>query len=256
MQGDQLAELDCETFESATRSLASLVGINIDDLRSRLVNAQSFRAFEQKARRHGIAGGYDYARDALWRKIFGDLEPPAPSVVYWFHATRVLPGASFSEGLLPLPEAVPRLLASLKEIGLQPAPASERSYQRECHEEKLAWRGSWGPFGHLVREAALSNTQNHFFHAPEVVVDLGFDLPAFRAATVPCIVKFRARDSWPDVVMQAFYYAYLSTWRKKADGECSTTWDGEGRTVPAEDIVRVEFLDGAELSAIDNDVEE
>jgi hypothetical protein len=90
-----------------------------------------------------------------------------PSVVYWFHATRVLPGARFSEGLLPLPEAVPRLVASLREIELQPAPASERSYQRDAHEEKLEWRGSWGPFGHLVRDAALSGAQNHFFRAPK-----------------------------------------------------------------------------------------
>jgi hypothetical protein len=250
-----MVELDCETPESATRSLASLLGIKVDDLCGRLATAQSFRAFEQMARRRGI-GGYDVARAALWHKVFGDLDPPVPSVVNWFHATRVLPGTEFSEGLLPLPDAVPRLVESLRKIGLQPAPANKSSYQWDIHEQKLQWRGSWGPFGHLVRDAALSPTQNHFFRAPEAVVDLGFDLRAFRAATVPCIVKFRARDPRDDVLTLAFYYAYLSTWRKKADWDCSTTWSGEGRKVPVEDIVRIEFLDTADLAAIDDDDDE
>jgi hypothetical protein len=205
----------------------------------RLATAQSFRAFEQMARRRGI-GGYDVARAALWRKVFGDLDPPVPSVVNWFHATRVLPCTDFSEGLLPLPDAVPRLVESLREIGLQPSPANKSSYQRDIHEEKLQWRGSWGPFGHLVRDAALSPTQNHFFRAPEAVVDLGFDRRAFRAATVPCIVKSE-RVIHDDVFTLAFYYAYLSTWHKKADWDCSTTWSGEGRKVPVEDIVRIEY---------------
>jgi len=114
---NDLAELDCETSESTIRSLASLAGISIDDLRSRLASTLSYRSFERKARRQEF-GGHDLARAALWRKVFGDLEPPVPSVVYWFHATRVLPGTTFSEGLLPLPDAVPRLVASLREVGV------------------------------------------------------------------------------------------------------------------------------------------
>lgn len=94
-----------------------------------------------------------------------------------------------------------------------------------------------------MKEAAFSPIQNHFFRAPEAIVDLGFDLETFGAATVPCIVKFRATDSRDDVAELALYYAYLATWRKPADWDCSTTWSGDGNTVPPEDIVKIEFLD-------------
>jgi hypothetical protein len=172
-----------------------------------------------------------------------DLPRPVPATVYWFHATRVLPNTDFAEGLLPLPSAVPRLIESLGRIGLRPASARAKSFHRDAHKEKMEHPGSWGPFGHLVRDAAFSPIQHHFFRAPEAVVDLGFDLDAFRAATVPCIVKFRATDPRDDVAELALYYAYLAVWRKPADWDCSTTWGGEGRAVPREDIVNVEFLD-------------
>jgi hypothetical protein len=162
--------------------------------------------------------------------------------VYWFHATRVLPDSDFAEGLLPLPSAVPRLIESLAKIGLRPASARGRSFHRDAHAEKLKHRGSWGPFGHLVKDAALSPVQNHFFQAPEVVVDLGFDLDAFRAVTVPCIVKFRATEPREDVADLALYYAYLASCRQPADWDCSTTWGGDGQAVPPEDILKVEFL--------------
>jgi hypothetical protein len=117
--------------------------------------------------------------------------------------------------------------------------------------------GSWGPFGSLVRDATFDGAQNHFFRAPEVVVDLGFDLDAYRAATVPCIVKFRVRDAFEaNLFEQALYYIYLARWGRPAGTDCSTSWGGQGRTVPSEDIVKVEFLHGAELAAIQKSVEE
>jgi hypothetical protein len=165
-----------------------------------------------------------------------------PGAVYWFHATRVLPNTDFAEGLLPLPSAVPRLIESFARIGLRPAAARAKSFQRDAHKEKMQHRTSWGPFGHLVRDAAFSPVQNHFLRAPEAVVDLGFDLDAFRVATVPCLVKFRATDPRDDVADLALYYAYLAAWRQPADWDCSTTWGGDGHTVPREDIVKIEFL--------------
>lgn len=97
-------------------------------------------------------------------------------------------------------------------------------------------RGSWGPFGHLVKDTAFSAH-------PEAVVDLGFDLDAFRTATVPCIVKLRATEAREDVAELALFYAYLASWSKPADWDCSTTWGGDGQAVPREDIVKVEFLE-------------
>jgi len=67
------------------------------------------------------------------------------------------------------------------------------SRQSRAFKEKMEHQSSWGPFGHLVRQAASVRMQNHFFNVPEAVVGLGYDLDAYRTATAPCIVKFRAR---------------------------------------------------------------
>src|SRR5207253_484782 len=196
-------ELDCETIESAVRSLSSMTHTSVDDIRARM-SAWTWRAFDRFAQRRGI-GGLDVGRAELWARVFGDASRPIPDVVYWFHATRVLPKTDFAEGLLPLPAAVRRLIESLEKIGLRPASATTKCFHRDAHVRKMKDRGSWGPFGQLVKDAAFSSLQNHFFRAPEAVVDLGFDLDAFRAATVPCIVKFRATEPREDVAELALY---------------------------------------------------
>jgi hypothetical protein len=156
-----MTELDCETFDSTVRSLASLTGISVDDIHTRL-SVWSWPAFERAAQRQEI-GGFAVARAELWRRVFGDIPIPVPDAVYWFHATRVLPNTDFAEGLLPLPSAVQRLIESLEKVGLRNASAAVRSFHRKNHEKKMGRPGSWGPFGHLVKDAAFSPVQNHFF---------------------------------------------------------------------------------------------
>jgi len=146
---------------------------------------------------------------------------------------------------------VPVLIEALRKYGIR-RRSNAGSFARGAHQRKMEFRGSWGPFGHLVKEASFSSAQDHFFRAPEAVVDLGFDLRAFRAATVPCIVKFRASEPREDVPALALFYAYLAIWGHPADWDCSTTWSGEGTAVPPEDILRIEFLDPA-LFAVEED---
>jgi hypothetical protein len=224
-------QLDCETPDSTIRSLSSLTGVSAEEIRRRL-STWSWRAFERFAQRRGI-GGHEVARAELWRQVFDPILPPVPRVVCWFHATRVLPSTDFAEGLLPLPAAVPRLIGSLERIGLRRAPNIGSSFHAHAHDEKMSHRSSWGSFGHLVRDAAFSPMQNHFFRAPEAVVDLGFDVERFRLATVPCIVKFQATEAREDVAELALYYSYLAAWRQPAHWDCSTTWSG-WRSGPAE----------------------
>lgn len=179
-----MTELDCETFESTVHSLSSMTGTSGDDIRTRM-SAWTWRAFNRFAQRRGI-GGFDVARAELWARVFGDAPRPIPDIVYWFHATRVLPNTDFGEGLLPLPSAVPRLIESLEKIGLRPASRTEGSLHSDAHVRKMNHRGSWGPFGHLVKDAAFSPIQNHFFQAPEAIVDLGFEVDALPR---PCLAS-------------------------------------------------------------------
>lgn len=94
-----VTELDCETLESAIRSLSSMTGTSVADIRARM-SAWTRRAFDRFAQRRGI-GGFDVARAELWVRVFGHTSRPIPDIVYWFHATRVLPNTDFAEGLLP-----------------------------------------------------------------------------------------------------------------------------------------------------------
>lgn len=224
-----LTELDCDSFDTALGSLAALTKIEAPELSRRLLTVP-LDAFETRSADLGMHDATAW----LWRRLVeSDDAPPVPDVVYWFHATRVLRDTDFRDGLLPLPAAAVRLE--------QLFGPSRRS---RAFAEKVGHRASWGPFGHLVREAAFSPMQNHFFSAPEAVVDLGYDLDTYRGATVPCIVKFRARDSREDVAELALLYCFFATWGQPADWDCSTTWSGDGNAVQREDIIRVDFLEG------------
>jgi hypothetical protein len=225
-----LTELDCDSFDTALGSLSALTKIEAPELSRRLLTVP-LDAFETRSADMGVHDATAW----LWRRVVGSDEArPIPDVVYWFHATRVSRDTDFRDGLLPLPAAAARLE--------QLFGPSRRS---RAFKEKMEHRASWGPFGHLVREAAFSPMQNHFFDAPEAVVDLGYDLDAYRRATVPCLVKFRARDGREDVAELALLYCYFATWGQTADWDCSTTWSGEGKAVQREDIIRIDFLEGA-----------
>ena len=65
---------------------------------------------------------------------------------------------------------------------------------------------------------------------------------AFRNATRPCIVKFRSTKPREDVVRVALFYAYSTLWGQEQCIETNTCFAGEGRTIPVEDIVQVEYL--------------
>jgi hypothetical protein len=239
-----VAELDCESPESAISSLAALTGVSSESILERC-RKWRFHNFKRFGLRRGI-NGFDVAREELWRRVIQSETRPLPTSVCWFHASRVLPSTDFSEGLLPLNRMVDRLTESIEKAGIRRSRDHEGRYvSSHEHEQKIEHGSqSWGPDASLVKDATFDPAQNHFFRAPEAVVDLGFDLDAFIAVTVPCIVKFRSSaDISEHLVDHALYYAYLSTWGQRAGIDCSWAWSGEGNLVPAEDILSVEFLD-------------
>lgn len=187
-------------------------------------------------------------KEELWRLVFGRRRRQTPSEICWFHATRVLRGTTYVEGLLPLHEAKSLLVERLSVIGLRPLGGAA-GFHDFAHEQKLAFTGSLGPHGHLVREASFAAEQNHFLNAPEMIVDLGYDLRAYRKATVPCIVKFRVAEPDEHIVEPALFYVYLTAWGQRAGYDCSWTWSGNGRAVPPANILRVDVLTDDEVWA-------
>lgn len=241
--------LDCESPEKAIASLAAVMNVPLCHLEQRLSSWpwRSFCAFEKE---HTIA----MAREELWRRTFAEAKPPVTFECYWFHMTRVLPETDYREGLLPLGDKLAELLTlRLEEAGVMRERTPSGDYaSTSAYDEKIqnATRNggrSLGPFGSLLREIAFWPGQNLFLNYPEMIADLHFDLAAFMAKTIPCIVKFHAAaedEEHDNAAQNALLYCYQHVWNRTWENgyDCNSPWNGCGRTVPATDIVRLDFL--------------
>lgn len=105
----------------------------------------------------------------------------------------------------------------------------------------------WGPYAFLVRDAILrpADVTHDYLETPEIVEDIANGdhllINEFRRISRPCIVKFRSIDPRPDVVEVALYYSYFSLWAKPMNLDTNTHFDAEGKTIPFEDIVGMEY---------------
>ena len=96
--------IDCESYESALASLAGVYGASSKDIKDFL-----FR-FDLDSEYENYKGDMD-AGDLLQIKFDQQFGNPKHSVtgISWFHLTRTLEGTTFSEGILPLGAALPKL---------------------------------------------------------------------------------------------------------------------------------------------------
>lgn len=190
--------------------------------------------------------------------------PPSPAGVRWFHATRAVQGSSFSEGLLPTDEAMPRLWDALGATASQWMATSDwneyrRSFMRgdrlysKQYAQKRIVPGWAGPFAFLVRDAALNRHRGHkdFTGLSEAAEDIcadfnqvyGLDLKsAYQASTGRCLVVFTTRGAYWGTVRAAANYVYYATHGLECGHDCNTNFSGKGQAVPPDVIDRVEWL--------------
>jgi hypothetical protein len=245
--------LDCHDLDTALASLGGLLSTDPHQLEAAL-RGFAFCEFEAAMWRSPYP-----AREVVWDRIVGqEIAPPTPPLVYWFHATRVPPGTDFREGLQPLPERLPRIKQLLSTLAdqLDPAktPLGPWKHPGWHYTLKISSPSEWGPDASLVRDAIIhctSPTRDYLAAGPEIVEDIAamvagdralLLVEAFRNATRPCIVKFRSTKPREDVVQVALFYAYSTLWGQEQCIETNTCFAGEGRTIPVEDIVQVEYL--------------
>jgi hypothetical protein len=250
--------LDCETFDSALHSSAAILSLQPGDLRKTLLSFQ-FDSLPISQRRT-----YSY-KDLLLMYVLGALDepkpPPTPSVTHWFHATRVAPGTTFEQGILPLSRIVDGIWDFLGKLASEWTPVKEWDhFRRNMRGEGALQYGlkvgsmiGQGPFGFLVRPIIFCPEEmgNHdYLGIPEIVEDICnsyeemFQRPlreAYMNATRGCIVKFRAEDSRPDTVGAALMYLHCEVQGKDPWDQCNTCYDGEGSTVSREAILGIEW---------------
>jgi hypothetical protein len=243
-------------LETATVSLAGLLKMDPDELTQRLRDFEYYRLSELDRRGRPF-------QDLLLEYALGLHRPdlPAPSSVCWFHGTRVAPGANFDDGILPISESLDRIWALLGRIaGQWSSPAKWAAFRANMpgqgaaqYARKLGFGLANGPYAVLVREMLLrpSETGSHdFLSVPEIIEDIcmsyedafGADLrDAFVKATRPCIVKFASREVGYASVAAAITYVHRTLRREELLLECNTCFDGEGRRISAEAILKVDW---------------
>jgi hypothetical protein len=227
--------LDCESLDSALTSVSGLLGVNQQELRASLIRVKPAH-LEAAATTQVIEWG-----DALWNIIVGSgTSSSSPDVIHWFHATRVLSGTDFSEGILPLNLILPKLRSFLTSLGSSSTPSNPFAYTLKTENPIL-----WGPNAFLVRDAIVrrDSITHDYLDIPEIVEDLagGSVAGRFRAITKPCIVKFRSLKPRNDVTRVALYYCYSALWGFGMHTYNNTCFDGHGQTIPRSDIVSIEY---------------
>ena len=183
--------------------------------------------------------------------------------VFWFHLTRARQGCDFSEGILPLDEALEEIWQTVLTV-----------FSDTCHNSRLRLLKEkgvpnfhyvtkvgqplhllGGPYAMLVRETAFKSQEmgNHdYLWLPEIMRDIcngyreayGESLHEhLRAALTPYIVKFWSRKRLhKDCIESAMYYLYLTAHEQELSMDANTCFDGENSRIPPEQIVKIEAV--------------
>lgn len=258
--GDRL-HLDCTSLATTLHSLGRLLGRDPAWLRHALrsFDGEAFIRLNPRSR-------LDPTDRVFAQVVGGDAASITPARVTWFHATRTAAATAFADGILPLDRALPRIWSFLRSVAgdwVTDAAWSTFQYTLDgrgapLYHLKTANAIHWGPHALLVREAALRPREigNHdYLGTPEIVEDIcqcfedrfGRDLHrAYQVATRPCLVHFVSDVPRPDTVPVALAYACAALRNEQLTHWANTCFDGEGRAVTSDQIVRFEFLhDGA-----------
>jgi hypothetical protein len=250
--------LDCESFDTALASLAQIFRTMPETLKSLLSSKEIGAHFETHWQELPDFSDYIYA---VAERHFGS--PLALDGVCWFHTTRVLPGTTFSEGILPLDAALPSLKERLLEA------VDDASVREQLHHAfhsggvgdhhyatKTQNSMHWGPYAILVRDVAFCATnlsQHDYLAMPEIIEDIcnGFDEPmrkalegTFRAKLRPATVKFTSLVDHDDAyIATALCYVHSMIQEGKLDTNSVICFDGKNNPVPPQDILKVEIVD-------------
>lgn len=250
--------LDCETFETALVSLASAFQATPDNLHELLSREEIATYFETNCQNPLGFKEYVYA---IVERVFGS---PLPlDEVCWFHTTRILPGTTFSEGILPLGAVFPSLKEGLIEaiddvhVREQVRSALDSGVIADFHYcNKTQNQMHWGPYAILVKEVAFHSerlSQHDYLGMPEIIEDIcnGFQetsgielMPIFREKLKPAIVKFVDvnNDYEESYIATALSYVYSKIHEDVPCGNSVACFDGKNNPVLPQHISNVEFV--------------
>jgi hypothetical protein len=248
--------LDCETTDSTYESLENILGVKRGIL-ERIFGTLDVEEFYREHRHYAHP-----PEDLMYSEV---RKVSTLSGTYdrtcWFHITRTIPSSTFEQGILPLGQCIDGIWAFLQALAKRAVSAEEWAAFKEdmgdhhgagLYAMKVSDKMHWGPYALLSRDHAFKSSEigNHdYFGAPEIVKDIclcfsekfGYDLlGTFMRKTKPCVVKFVAGPRG-GCVSAAVYHLYNVYRGNSCSIQCNTCFDGDGVTIPREDILKVEF---------------
>lgn len=249
--------LDCESIDAALESLGCIFNCSPMCIRE-LLSSKEISAFYEVNWRD-----LPDFRDFLLTIVENQFGyPQALDAICWFHATRVLPEATFKEGILPLNAALPRIKAMLVDA------VQDLTVKRQL-EKVLAADGvgdslylmktsdssHWGPYAMLVRDAMFypdSVRQHDYLGMPEIIADIcnGFEkstginlIETFEEALRPAVVKFTSEPTHDEsCISAAINYVFSTIHEGRPNSNCLCCFEGEGVQVLPEKILKVDFV--------------
>lgn len=249
--------IDCESYESALASLSGVYSASSGDIKDYFSNFDLDSEYEKYREEMDSS-------DLLQLKFNQRFGSPKYSVtgVSWFHLTRTLEGTRFSEGILPLGEALPKIWDTLAFI-LKTKKKQQQLQELRTNgvpnlqfKLKVPQKSLHGPYAMLVRESAFRSAEigNHdYLELPEIIEDICWGYQEtfkesiqgeIKAALRPCIVKFEDRSGrQSDVIRPVLQYCLCKARNEELHFHANTCFDGGCAAVPFESIEKIEFLD-------------
>lgn len=255
--------LDCETVECIYASAERILGVERSGLDSVLDSIDVKAIYETKPSPCIPPTKY------LFSEIVNRISPKSLSFerICWFHLTRTVNGNDFNHGILPLNECIDSIwefLYALLDGKLSKQEwynfrsneiTSGKSHWSYLYCLKTADSVHWGPYAQLIRDIAFRSDELHhhdYFRVPEIIEDIcivlqechGIDLlPIFAEKTRPCIVKFVDDDAKSYCLEAALCHLYHL---RKGDSctpvsPCTTGFNGKGKEIPKNRILKIEF---------------
>lgn len=251
--------LDCETIDSTYSSIEQILGYDRKKLND---------FFDKYDVLNDVNVKLMSSEKRIYKALKAKLKTTTFSCdgLYWFHLTRTSQGEQFTDGLLPLPNAIKRLWPllytlsnnfSIKEWGafIKHAETNDIGISMTRYKKKLKDKNHWGPYAIMVRETAFLNF-NHYLEKPEIVEDICNEftkkykidlLKAFQENTKPCIVKFFDENFKEEYLGIALNYLYRSHKKICLADTCDYCFNGKGVGVPYKKIINIEFNPQSEM---------
>lgn len=248
--------LDCESLDSTYDSIKSIFGLTREAVDGVLASLDVERFYAENR---------DYPHDAphlLLERIKAESSSPSQfDAVCWFHLTRAQSSKTFENGILPLGDQVNAIWESLRLLaGSRVSDHDWSEFRNNMGDSHSAYlyhlkvrdRDHWGPYGVLVRDAALCPAEighHDYLAVPEIVEDIclcfaerfDFDLVSkFTENSQPYIVKFIEETPHPRCLSPALYYLYSRFHGERLSLSCNTCFDGRGKVVCAQKIQKIE----------------